>query len=114
MVAPLSFMVGKPGRGDISTRDEARATVLDHAIVAKNVVAIGLLIKLYNPFNISGWARWSEVLSTCELADALRQMTPDLCCALRLAPGIYRNHLNTWRDLEVTVAPADVLARAAA
>ena len=48
MAAPLSFVVGKPGSA-IAMRDEARATVLDHAIVAKNYVAIGLLAKLYEP-----------------------------------------------------------------
>ena len=112
MAAPLSFVVGKPGSA-IALRDGSHATVLDHAIVAKNAVAIGLLVKLYEPWNMVGWRRWSEVLSTCELARNLSlgldpsEMTPDLSCALRLAPGIYRNHLNTWRDLEVNGAWED-------
>ena len=77
MAAPLSLVVGKPGTA-IATRDGARATVLDHAISAKNVVAIGLLAKLYAPWNIFGWVRWHEVLSTCSELDALPMMSPDL------------------------------------
>ena len=103
MAAPLSFVVGEPGSA-IATRDASRATVLDHALIAKNAVAIGLLAKLYAPWNMVGWRRWHDVLSTCsELDDALPVVSPDLSCALRLAPGIYRNHLNSWRDLEVNV-----------
>ena len=56
---------------------------------------------------VDGWRRWHDVLSTCSELDALPVVSPDLSCALRLAPGIYRNHLNTWRDLEVNGAWED-------
>ena len=45
--SPLSFTVGEPGK-PISLQTNARATALDHAIVSKNVVGIGLLSAAYS------------------------------------------------------------------
>ncbi|KAH8063152.1 hypothetical protein JL722_2314 [Aureococcus anophagefferens] len=54
----LSYVVGEPGKS-ISTRSDARCTVLDHAIVARNIVAIGLL-----------WAKYDNVRRGSEDAGA--------------------------------------------
>jgi len=99
MVAPLSFVVGAPGK-ELCLRDDARATALDHAISSRNVVAIGLLQRNY----VKTWGVWSSVLSTHSASDVKSEvMSPgvrsDLYCVLRLAPASFRNHINAWRPL---------------
>ncbi|EGB07501.1 hypothetical protein AURANDRAFT_64821 [Aureococcus anophagefferens] len=46
MSLPLSYVVGEPGKA-ISVRTDKRCTALDHAIVSKNFVAIGMSAPCY-------------------------------------------------------------------
>ena len=108
MAAPLSFVVGAPDK-NLAVRDDARATALDYAISSRNVVAIGLLQKNYVN---KTWGVWGSVLASHSTSDIkFKDMSPrlrgDLYCALRLAPGSFRDHLNAWRPLMDT--PTDLL-----
>ena len=106
MAAPLQFVVGAPDK-NVAVRDDARATALDYAISSRNVVAIGLLQKIY----MNSWEAWSSVLSTHSTSDIrLKNMSPrvrsDMYCALRLAPASFRNHLNAWPGM---ILPVELL-----
>ena len=99
MAAPLSFVVGAPGK-NVAVRDDARATALDHAISSRNAVAVGLLTRNY----VNTWDAWTSVLSTHDASDIrFKAMSPrvrsDLFCALRLPPAGSNPDLNAWKPL---------------
>ena len=103
----LSYVVGEPGKS-ISTRSDARCTALDHAIMARNIVAIGLLWAKYDSVQRgSEDARaWDAVRATChsldkaEAAETSPSERADLACALRSSPGAFVRKWNSWRIFE--------------
>mmetsp|Transcript_20650 Transcript_20650/g.61751 ORF Transcript_20650/g.61751 Transcript_20650/m.61751 type:complete len:760 (+) Transcript_20650:13-2292(+) len=113
--SPLSFTVGEPGK-PISLRTDARATALDHAIVSRNIVGIGLLSDAYT----RDQKLWQCCVATCHSLEKISspQLTPkeraDFSCAMRCGPGAYRHHMNPWtpfmvalgRQLEMILSPS--------
>ncbi|KAK7254975.1 hypothetical protein SO694_0043001 [Aureococcus anophagefferens] len=64
MSLPLSYVVGEPGKA-ISVRTDKRCTALDHAIVSKNFVAIGMFWAAYaEPAPEDYGGAWRAVLAT--------------------------------------------------
>ena len=120
MSLPLSYVVGEPGKA-ISVRTDKRCTALDHAIVSKNFVAIGMFWAAYaEPAPEDYGGAWRAVRATCRsLIKAEGESTPrsdwspteqvSFKCALRSAPGPYREHLNAWRAFEVQTRNAENL-----
>lgn len=115
MSLPLSYVVGEPGKA-ISVRTDKRCTALDHAIVSKNFVAIGMFWAAYaEPAPEDYGGAWRAVLATSRsLVKALDRdadWSPteqvSFKCALRAAPGPYREHLNAWRAFEVQTRNAE-------
>ncbi|KAH8068273.1 ubiquitin-protein transferase [Aureococcus anophagefferens] len=110
MSSPCSYTVGDPGQTHmlmpgfpVSTPTENRATVLDHAIAAKNSVGIGLLSAKYldKTATCDGNA-WRAVRSSCpylaymDAASTSPAERSDLHCALRQNPYPFIGATNAW------------------
>ena len=108
MKSPLSYVVGEPGKGAISLRTDARCTVLDHAIVSKNIVGIGLIWKscvTLGPASTDEWMAVRGASHCLEEAKQPRFCSPaeraDLFCALREGPGVLKCKWQSWAAFEI-------------
>mmetsp|Transcript_5552 Transcript_5552/g.18244 ORF Transcript_5552/g.18244 Transcript_5552/m.18244 type:complete len:1154 (+) Transcript_5552:147-3608(+) len=108
--APLSYVVGEPGK-NISVRSDTRCTVLDHAIVSKNIVGIGLLWKACVPLPAEKGGTASAWKAVRGSSHSLESVTTDrlpcspseradLFSALRQGPGVLKSTSNSWRAFE--------------
>ena len=120
MKAPLSYVVGEPGK-TVAVRSDARCTVLDHAIVSKNTVGVGLLFRSVNvdPLDNSwrGTQAWTAVRGTSHCLGTVKSRSAlispaelaDLACALRDGPGALNQKYNPWNFMAHWVDDDDVL-----
>jgi len=104
MKSPLSYIVGEPGKS-IPVRTDARCTVLDHAIVSKNTVGIGLLWNAAgSPTSTEAWMavrRASHCLKeTKQPGFCSPAERADLFCALREGPGAVKCRWPSWAPFE--------------
>jgi ankyrin repeat protein len=120
MKEPLSYVVGEPGKA-VSSRTDARCTALDHAIVSKNTVGIGLLFRSVNvdPLDNSwrGTQAWAAVRGTSHCLGTVKSRSAlispaelaDLACALRDGPGALNQKYNPWNFMAHWVVDDEVL-----